>query len=403
MTEACKQRASSAGWLASLIVRTKFLPLICALLAQPAFSQIPGPTAVNGNGQRGPITIDRPGADVITGTFYTGRPAESLLNGHFGTGTRWFVALRGNPADPSQAWIGRYNSALSSVDGEIYALKPAEGGGSPWRNIFAFEGNRPGPSAPSSPGSLPRRMGQDFYNRHPSNVAGVYRVTANQIAGDLRIYPQAADGRFKGTIYETDRVLGHYAWQTGTVVFVRYRGNDPIQVFRGTASDPARPELSGTFFPLNPTGGASPTTTAFAWNTTSVIPIWPRSNLIHQYPALPSGAIGVVANFQPSQATHSTPEVIETSCPLNRILTIFREPAVVSNRIQVAPGDVAAFSSPNHRQEFFWLCGVPGQPWRPSDFERTICASPGANVVTISRSGTGSRVRTRCYWSPNVP
>lgn len=369
----------------------------------PTVAQFPGPTAVNGNGFRGPMTITAPGNEEISGTFYTGRPFASPLTGHYGSGSRWFVALRGDPANPSQAWIGRYNSSQSFVEGEIHTLRTVEGGGSPWRNVFAFRGNRPGPVAPTSPGSLPRRLSPSVYNMHPSNISGIYQMTANSVPGDLRIIQQDANGHIAGTIYGTNRIAGHYAWQTGTVVFIRYLNDQPIQVFRGTAENAVAPVLIGAMFPLNPNGGSSGNRSAFDWRTTSVVPIQPRSGLLRQLPNLPNSAIGVVSNFNPANATHATPQVIETHCPLNQGLTFFPQRAVVSSRLNVAPGAVATVASPNHRQEIFWLCGHPGSPVQASDLKRTICDSPGANVITISRSGTGSRIRTRCYWSPDVP
>lgn len=210
-------------------------------------STLAGAWRINANGYAGEVNVQQAPDGTLGGTLF-GNP----LTGFHAPGERSVVWLRGAPAQPDQAFVGTVSADGASVSGRLYALTASGGGGTPARNVFAFSALR-GAAAPAHPGVPAAAAG-------PASVAGTLALTANNIAGQL-VLTQAPDGTLGGTIYG-DRLVGHYAAGTGTIAFLRFVGNQPVQLYVGTVGAQG---IDGEFHALTVPAGGSAQRMRYAW------------------------------------------------------------------------------------------------------------------------------------------
>lgn len=212
-----------------------------------AAAGVGGAWRINGNGFVGDIAIQQGADGALTGTVY-GDP----LTGWHAPGERSVLFLRGPSGRPIQFLVAQLAPDGSALGGRLFALNAHSAGGSSARNVFGFSAQRQGtPANPALPGAMPG----------PPSVAGSYTINGNGFVGPL-VLVQAADGGISGTVYN-DRIEGHYAAGSGSLVFVRYSGAAPIQVFTGTV---AAGTLRGDLHALLPAAGASAQRARFDWS-----------------------------------------------------------------------------------------------------------------------------------------
>lgn len=108
---------------------------------------------------------------------------------------------------------------------------------------------------------VPAALGCAIALAQPASVGAAWKIIGNGYEGDL-VLSQAADGRLTGTVYGQS-VEGYYASGAGAVMFIRYQGGKPYQVFVGQADATG---MRGNFYPAGPEGGAGPTRLRFDWS-----------------------------------------------------------------------------------------------------------------------------------------
>lgn len=178
--------------------------LVPLAAAQGNPGQAPGVAwRIDGGAQVGAAELQQAADGTLSGSI-VGEP----LTGFHAPGGRLGVWLGGELSRPSQAFVDTETPDGTAMAGRGYALDA--GSASENRNVFVFtavrEGGKPMP---------------------PADSAG----------------PAVVSGKIFGV-----RLAGHYAPRSGTIVFLRYDGRQPVQLYTGPA---------GEFYALTPRAGGS--------------------------------------------------------------------------------------------------------------------------------------------------
>lgn len=203
---------------------------------------------IDGGAQVGDAKVQRAADGTLSGSLF-GEP----LTGFHAPGERLGVWLRGDPSRPSQAFVGTETPDGTAMVGRGYALDA--GSASKNRNVFVFtavrEGGKPPRDKPLPPAD----------SAGPAVVSGALPLLANGAPGDI-VLEQAADGSLGGKILG-DRLAGHYAPRSGTIVFLRYDGRQPVQLYTGSVTPRG---ITGEFYALTPRAGGSERRMRYEWS-----------------------------------------------------------------------------------------------------------------------------------------
>lgn len=197
---------------------------------------------------------------VISGTIQGDR-----IEGFFAANTGQIIWVRFSGNVASQVYVGAFQQdnidrlgVAREIQGVVYALNIA-GGASEQRNAFGFyAGNR-----------LIRRQIPPLRSADPANSPtpnsqpyGAWWASANTDHAALVIETEAYVP-VSGFIFG-DPIVGSYARHAGTIAFLRFRGNRPIQFYQASSNrrlislrQGTTWEFNGTVLALNAEGGAS--------------------------------------------------------------------------------------------------------------------------------------------------
>ncbi len=356
----------------SLSVRLFVVLLLSLGAISQASAQLDGRWRILANNFPGDLVIVSAPDGTLSGTLY-GNP----ISGFYAPAARQAVILRGPAHAPDQVYIANLAANGTSMTGLFYALNTADGGATTARNNFSFRAVRGTTTTPSSAGPNPSAMPAS-----PPTINGTYRIDGNGFLGDL-VINQRNDGQITGTRMYDHGLIGHYAVGTGSIAMVRMAGNRPFQVFVGRAASmgPAPPLLTGVFFPLDASGGASPQRLQFDWKTgdaprppnTIVVPAEHDADIVRHTMSLSCNAMIVRVYFGSTGSYVDVPRGQERGIRLS------------------PPNTVQA----NH--QIRWQCRDPGNI---GDIATTTCpasTSGNSNVVRVTRTDAGATT-LRCIY-----
>jgi hypothetical protein len=242
-------------WPRSLLAAAAFAACSSAVgasNAQTIGGNFYDPYTIYANTTQGALTFQQGGANEITGQVLGDR-----LSGYYASGARQAVWIRWNGATPRQVYVGQFNRGVGaqggSLNGVFYAVSAAGSGASAQRNAWGFRAWQ---------ARAPQRVPPVPNTNPPTGVAldaaGAWWTRANTSESPL-VVNIAANGDVTGWIFG-DRITGHHASAAGTIAFLRWRNNQPIQFFHGTATPAGQAvELSGVFHALNESAGGAST------------------------------------------------------------------------------------------------------------------------------------------------
>ncbi len=358
----------------SLSVGVVVITLLSLSAISQASAQVEGRWRILANNFPGDLVIVSAPDGTLSGSLY-GNP----ITGYYAPAARQAVFLRGPASAPDQVYIATLAANANSMTGLFYALNTANGGATTARNNFSFRAVRGTTTTPPWAGPNPSAPPTS-----PPTINGSYRIDGNGFLGDL-VINQRSDGQITGNRIYDHGLIGHYAAGTGSIAMVRMAGNRPFQVFVGRAASmgPAPPLLTGVFFPLDASGGASPQRLQFDWKTgdaprtpnTIVVPAAQDADIVRHTRSLSCNAMIVRVYYG------VTGSYVDASRGQARGIRIAQP-----NRLQ-----------DNH--QIRWQCRDPGNI---RDIATTTCpasASANSNVVRVTRTHAGATT-VRCIYRP---
>lgn len=236
--------------------------------AQGIAPHLAGDWLLNGNGFAGILRLQHLFNGRMGGQMYT---ADDVLQGYYCTSTLQLTLVRSRHGDIGQVFVGQVYRGGLVISGEFYALSAAWGA-TPDRNRFGFAANRSQLGAPTSAlppqtrgsvGCLPPHM---VVANRPAEFGHNWLINLNFTQSWFSCVAHEVTGSIDG-----DPIFGHYALNSGSLVFLRLRNGVPFQFYRGMVSragllEPVR--IRGDFLALSDEAGASAQRMAFDWETT---------------------------------------------------------------------------------------------------------------------------------------
>lgn len=262
---------SSVGALASPSRRLVLNAGLAGVLAPPLASASPtvafdltGDWDLLANGQSGRLKLQHLANGFMAGSMYQ---ADHTLSGFYCPTAQQIVLVRQVDGDIGQVFVGQVLRQGLVISGTFYALKQTWGA-THAQNAFSFIATRPPLSAPT--GMPPLSLGRPgrvclppryWMKNRPAEFHANWLVELHF----TQLLFSCVGSNLTGNLGGTD-FFGHYAYLSGSLVFLRMLGSEPFQFYRGQVTEPAA-SLAGDFFALTTGAGASTQRIMYDWAT----------------------------------------------------------------------------------------------------------------------------------------
>lgn len=220
------------------------------------------------NGEGGRLKLHHLNHGEVGGTMYS---PNDTLRGYFCTSTSELVLVRSRGGNTGQVFVGQVSPNRLVISGAFYALS-TYWGASMVKNCFGFAATRPPWGNPTQPnptlGTANRECLPPYFTvaNRPAEYKQGWTLPLSFTQSGFSCVGQD----LTGTIAD-ESFLGHYAPQTGSLVFLRMRYGLPFQFYRGqvTGGGIFQPPLriAGDFYALTVEAGASTQRMKFDWAT----------------------------------------------------------------------------------------------------------------------------------------